>query len=172
MSAETTPLIASGSEVRQRRPGVQGELAELGHNAKEGVSSFFADWVEFIKKGNVVDLAVGIIMGGAFGGVVSSFVDDLVSPVLGLFIGHSLDNAYFILNRKKVCFEPGSDEDICSKWKTLAEAKAAGAITWNYGRFIQIVINFLVVSMVIFFFVKGYQRLKEGTKKKDVESKE
>ncbi|KAJ1559802.1 hypothetical protein HK096_011035, partial [Nowakowskiella sp. JEL0078] len=120
--AETTPLL-DNSGPRQRRTGAQ-EIEVLGQQAHESVTGFFSDWAEFIKKGNVVDLAVGIIMGAAFGGVVSSFVDDLVSPVLGLFLGHSLDNSYFILNRSKVCFPDGPEVDVCATWKTLEQAQA------------------------------------------------
>eukprot|EP01007_Sphenomonas_quadrangularis_P002136 NODE_3403_length_448_cov_114.706767_g2974_i0.p1 GENE.NODE_3403_length_448_cov_114.706767_g2974_i0~~NODE_3403_length_448_cov_114.706767_g2974_i0.p1 ORF type:complete len:104 (+),score=9.95 NODE_3403_length_448_cov_114.706767_g2974_i0:31-342(+) len=96
---------------------------------------------------------------------------DLISPWLGLIVGSSLNNAYIVLNRSKVCYPAGPrGTDVCSQWKTLDDAKAAGAITFNYGHFIQVSINFLLVSCVVFFLVRAYQRVRDAEAKRGEET--
>jgi len=103
---------------------------------------------EFAMKGNVIDLAVGVIIGGAFGKIVSSLVDDLIMPPLGLLLG-KVDFASLFINLS------GQD------YATLAEAKKAGAATLNYGLFINTIVNFLIVAFAIFFVVRAMNRMKK-----------
>ncbi|KAI8809883.1 large-conductance mechanosensitive channel [Cladochytrium replicatum] len=156
-TSEATPLLNEG--LRQRK--IVGAVQDVSGHVAESAKGLFSEWITFIQRGNVVDLAVGIIMGAAFGAIVNSFVDDLISPWIGLLVGNDLDDAFIVLNKKKVCHPEDGDKDICLSWKSRAEAKAAGAITFNYGRFLQLTINFFVISIFIFFLVKSYQRAKD-----------
>ena len=102
---------------------------------------------EFAMRGNVVDLAVGIILGVAFTTIVNSLVNDLIMPPLGLLIG-GIDFSNFFLTLKGGSFP------------TLEAAKAAGAVTINYGLFINAVIRFVIVAFAIFILVKQINRLR------------
>lgn len=102
---------------------------------------------EFTVKGNAVDLAVGVVIGGAFGRIVTSLVDDLLLPPIGLLLGGADFSDLF------VNLGPG-------EYASLAEAKAAGAPTLNYGNFLQTVIDFLLVALVLFLMIRGINRLR------------
>ncbi len=102
---------------------------------------------EFIARGNVVDLAVGVVIGVAFGAVVTSLVNDIIMPPIGLLLkGVNFKDLFLSLNG--------------TPYPNLAAAQAAGAPTINYGNFINTIINFLIVALVIFLLVKGINRLK------------
>ncbi len=105
------------------------------------------EFKEFIARGNVVDLAVAVIIGAAFGKIVTSLVNDLVMPPIGLALG-GIDFSNLFVNLSN------------TPYKTLAEAKAAGAATLNYGVFINTVLDFLIVAFVIFLAVKTINRIK------------
>jgi large conductance mechanosensitive channel len=111
------------------------------------VSGFIQEFKEFALRGNVVDLAVGIIIGVAFGAVVNSLVEDVIMPPLGLIIGN-VDFSDLFINL--------SGQDYAS----LAAAREAGAPVIAYGAFINVVINFLVVALAVFLLVKGMNRLR------------
>ena len=102
---------------------------------------------EFAMRGNVIDLAVGIIIGAAFTTIVNSLVNDLIMPPLGLLIG-GVDFTNFFVTLKG------------GSYPTIEAAKAAGAVTMNYGLFINAVIRFLIVAFAIFILVKQVNRLK------------
>jgi large conductance mechanosensitive channel len=106
---------------------------------------------EFALRGNVVDMAVGIIIGAAFGTIVKSLVDDVIMPPIGLLLG-GVDFANFFLLLK--AGSPGAP------YASLAEAQAAGAVTVNYGVFVNALISFLVVALVIFFLIRMMNRLR------------
>ncbi len=102
------------------------------------------DFKAFIMRGNVVDMAVGIIIGAAFGPIVGSLVKDVIMPPIGLALGKvDFSNLFVILTQGKV---PGP-------YPSLAAAQAAGAVSINYGVFINTVINFLIIAAVVFFLV-------------------
>ena len=105
---------------------------------------------EFAMKGNVLDMAIGIIIGAAFGKIVSSFVADLLMPPLGMLMGN-VDFTNWFLNMT------GGD------FATLKQAKDAGAVTLNYGLFLNAVIDFVIVAFAIFLLVKQVNRLKKET---------
>jgi large conductance mechanosensitive channel len=107
------------------------------------------EFKNFIARGNVVDMAVGIIMGAAFTTIVKSMVDDLIMPVVGIFT-NGIDFSDLFVNLSGKHYE------------SMAAAKAAGAATLNYGLFINAVINFLIVSLVVFVLVKNVNRLKKS----------
>jgi large conductance mechanosensitive channel len=102
------------------------------------------DFKAFIMRGNVVDIAVGIIIGAAFGTIVNSFVKDIIMPPIGMALGNvDFANLYVTL----------AQGTILGPYPSLADAQAAGAITINYGVFINTVISFLIIALVVFFFV-------------------
>ncbi len=108
--------------------------------------SFMSEFKEFAVKGNVMDLAVGVIIGGAFGKIVDSVVGDLIMPIIGRIFGGLDFNNYFI---------PLSGQTAT----TLIEAKKAGAVL-AYGSFITIALNFVILAFIIFLMVKQMNRLK------------
>ncbi|HEY7611785.1 MAG TPA: large-conductance mechanosensitive channel protein MscL [Gemmatimonadales bacterium] len=111
----------------------------------------------FAMRGNVLDLAVGIIIGGAFGTIVKSLVDDVIMPPIGLALGNVDFSDLFVL------LKAGSKA--APPYATLAEAQAAGAVTVNYGLFVNAVITFLIVAFAVFLLVRAANRLqpKEAT---------
>jgi len=114
------------------------------------MSSFAQEFKEFAVKGNVIDLAVGVIIGGAFGKIVDSLVGDLIMPIVGrIFGGLDFSNYFFAL--KEV--PPGVA-------MTLVEVKKAGVPVFAYGSFITIAINFMILAFIIFMMVKQVNRLK------------
>ncbi len=106
---------------------------------------------EFAMKGNVVDMAVGIIIGAAFGGIVNSFVSDVIMPPIGLLLGNiDFSNLFLVLKEGKVA----------GPYASLAAAKAAGAVSINYGFFINTVVSFLIVAFSVFLLVRSINNLK------------
>ena len=106
----------------------------------------------FAMRGNVLDLAVGIIIGGAFGTIVKSLVDDVIMPPIGLALGNvDFSNLFLLLKEGDKAPPP---------YSTLAEAHAAGAVTVNYGLFVNSIITFLIVAFAVFLIVRAANRLK------------
>ena len=106
------------------------------------------DFKEFAMRGNVVDLAIGVIIGAAFGTIVTSFINDILMPPIGLLLGGVDFKDFFIaLNH--------------GTYKSLAEAKAAAAPVLAYGQFLNTVINFLIVAFAVFILVKQVNRMKK-----------
>ena len=107
-------------------------------------SGMLTDFKAFIMKGNVIDMAVGIIIGAAFGAIVTSIVKDVIMPPIGLGLGNiDFSNLAIVLKE-------GSTP---SPYPSLAAAQAAGAVTINYGLFINTIINFLIIAAVVFFLI-------------------
>jgi large conductance mechanosensitive channel len=113
--------------------------------------SILKEFKEFAIKGNAVDLAVGIIIGGAFGKIVSSLVNDVIMPPVGKILG-GVDFSGLFINL-------GSKE-----YATLAAAKADNAATWNYGAFLQTMIDFTIIAFAVFMLVKLINTLKRQDK--------
>ncbi|MGI9089009.1 MAG: large conductance mechanosensitive channel protein MscL [Chthoniobacterales bacterium] len=110
------------------------------------------EFKEFAVKGNAVDLAVGVIIGAAFGAIVNSLVKDILMPPIGLITGGlDFSNKFVILKSA-----PGG-----GVFATPAEAVKAGAITWNYGNFITLLINFIIVALCIFLLVRALNKMKQ-----------
>jgi large conductance mechanosensitive channel len=116
----------------------------------------FNEFREFAVKGNVVDLAVGVIIGAAFGAIVSSLVADIVMPPLGLLLGGVDFKDFFVVLKAP----PAGAAPFLGSYPTLAAAKAAGAVTLNYGLFFNAVLNFLVVAWAIFLLVRAMNRMR------------
>ena len=114
------------------------------------------EFKEFAVKGNAIDLAVGVIIGAAFGGIVTSLVKDILMPPVGLLLGGlDFSNKFLVLKGA-----PGG-----GVFNTPAEAAKAGAVTWNYGNFITLIINFVIVAFCIFLVVKAMNRMKKPSPK-------
>lgn len=109
----------------------------------------FSEFKTFIMRGNVVDLAVGVIIGASFTGIVSSLVKDVLMPPIGLLLG-GIDFSNFFLTLK-------GNQSLA----TLKAAQEAGAVTLNYGLFVNTLINFLIVALVIFMLVRQINKLKK-----------
>ena len=110
------------------------------------------EFKEFAIKGNAVDLAVGVIIGAAFGSIITSLVKDILMPPIGLLTGGlDFSNKFLILK----------DAPNGGVFATPADAVKAGAITWNYGNFITLAINFLIVAFCIFLVVKAVNKMKK-----------
>ncbi|HMB52043.1 MAG TPA: large-conductance mechanosensitive channel protein MscL [Thermoanaerobaculia bacterium] len=111
------------------------------------------EFKEFAVRGNLVDMAIGIILGGAFGTIAKSLVDDVIMPPIGLMLGGVDFVDLFLL------IQPG---DPVGPYASLAAAQEAGAVTINYGQFFNNVVSFLIVAVATFFLVKGMNRLRRG----------
>lgn len=109
----------------------------------------FKEFKEFAMRGNVVDMAVGIIIGAAFGTIIKSLVNDIIMPPIGLLLGKvDFSNLFIVLKGSGVSYS------------TLADAQAAGAVTLNYGTFINTIISFIIVAFAVFLVIKNINRLK------------
>lgn len=111
----------------------------------------FREFKEFAMKGNVIDMAVGIIIGAAFGSIVNSLVNDVIMPPVGLLLGKVDFSNLFIVLKEGAAAPP---------YTTVAEAKKAGAVTLNFGLFINTIISFLIVSFSVFLLIKNVNRFK------------
>ena len=110
---------------------------------------FVSEFKVFISKGNVLDLAIGVIIGASFGKIVTSLTDDIIMPVVGLALGKiDFANLFIAMNGQH--------------YATLTEAKKAGVGTINYGLFINSLINFLIIAFIIFMIVKAANRMKKA----------
>ncbi len=119
----------------------------------------FKEFKEFALRGSVLDLAVGVIIGGAFGKIVTSLVNDILMPPLGLLVGKlDFSNLFINLSGKK--------------FESLAQAKAAGAVTINYGFFLNNVIDFVIVAFCVFLIVKQVNRINRKIVKEEPKTKD
>lgn len=113
---------------------------------------FVKEFREFAMRGNVVDMAVGIIIGAAFGAIVKSLVSDIIMPPIGLVLGNvDFSNLFLVLKEGAAPAGP---------YASLAEAQKAGAVTINYGLFLNSVVSFLIVAFAVFLLVRGINTLK------------
>ena len=116
------------------------------------MSRMLKEFKEFAVKGNAVDLAVGVIIGAAFGSIINSLVKDMIMPPISLLSGGlDFSNKFVVLRAAK---------DGSAAFNTPADAAKAGAITWNYGNFTTLLINFLIVAFAIFIIVKAVNKMK------------
>ena len=119
------------------------------------MKKFIGEFKEFISRGNVMDMAIGVIIGGAFGKIISSLVDDVIMPAIGMLLGNiDFSNIFIALDG--------------ANYKTYAEAKEAGAAI-GIGVFINNVVNFLIIAFVIFLVIKQINAMKDKFMKKEEE---
>jgi large conductance mechanosensitive channel len=111
----------------------------------------FKEFREFAMKGNVVDMAVGIVIGAAFGAIVKSFVSDLLMPPIGLLIGNvDFSNLFLVLK----------EGAMTGPYASLADAQKAGAVTLNYGLFVNSIISFILIAFAVYLLVRGINRMR------------
>lgn len=109
------------------------------------------EFKKFAMRGNVVDMAVGIIIGAAFGSIINSLVSDVIMPPIGLLLGNvDFSNLFLTLQ----------EGEIVGPYGSLADAQAAGAVTINYGIFINTIISFLIIAFAVFLLIRGINRLQ------------
>jgi len=114
------------------------------------------EFKKFIFKGNILDLAVGVIMGSSFGAIVASLVNDIIMPPIGLLLGGiNFDNLLWVIKAG----------DPLPPYATSADAAAAKAVSINYGHFINLVITFLIIALVVFLLLKSVHKMLDATKK-------
>lgn len=106
---------------------------------------------EFAVKGNAIDLAVGVVIGAAFGKIVSSLVDDIIMPPIGMILGKIDFSNLFLMLHEGTPSGP---------YASLADAKKAGAVTLNYGSFINVMVSFVIIAFAVFLLVKAINRLR------------
>lgn len=122
-------------------------LRYVSGKGKQAVKSFFKEFRQFVSKGNVIDLAVGVMIGSAFGKITTSLVNDVFTPLLGLVLGKlNISGAFFALDGQT--------------YTSVEAANAAGVSTLNYGAFLQSVLDFLVISFCVFLFMRLMNRLR------------
>jgi large conductance mechanosensitive channel len=121
------------------------------------MKKIWKEFQEFAVKGNAVDLAVGVIIGAAFGSIINSLVKDVIMPPVSLLTGGlDFSNKFAVLRAAK---------DGSVAFNTPADAAKAGAITWNYGNFLTLVINFLIVAAAVFLLVRAINKLRRPAEK-------
>jgi len=111
----------------------------------------FKDFKEFIMRGNVIDMAVGIVIGAAFGVIIKSLVEDVIMPPIGLLLGN-VDFTNLFLTLK--------EGPVAGPYASLVDAKKAGAVTINYGMFINTIISFLIIAFTIFLVIRNINKLR------------
>ncbi len=124
---------------------------------------FIKEFKEFIAKGNVLDMAIGIIIGVAFGAVVNSAVNDIIMPPIGLLLGKINFADMFVILK---------EGHLPSPYNTVSAANDAGAVTLNYGLFINTLISFIIIALVVFLIIKAANRFRKKEESKSEETKE
>lgn len=120
----------------------------------------FKEFKEFALRGSVLDMAVGIIIGAAFGAIISSLVSDVLMPPIGLLLGHvDFSNLYVVL----------AAGNVAGPYASLAAAQQAGAVTLNYGQFINRIISFLIIAFSLFIVIRAMNRMKRKAEAVPVE---
>ena len=125
------------------------------------MAKFIEEFKEFAFKGNVIDMAVGVIIGGAFGKIVSSIVGDLIMPLVAAMWGVNVSDL-------KIELKPGVPEVTNEAGEVVKEA--VEAVTWNYGAFCQNVLDFFIIAICLFLMIKGIAKLSALRKKKEAEA--
>ncbi|KAF9388049.1 hypothetical protein CPB97_001696 [Podila verticillata] len=146
--SQSTNAVKGGlSHMENGLNNVGGKLTKVP-GISQGVS-IFADYRKFLDRGNVIDLAVAVVIGAAFTSIVDSLVKDIISPIVSLASGKALEENFVVLRKDNSFSNPD--------YSTRAAVKASNALSWNYGNFIQTVINFFIISACVFVIVKLYQ---------------
>lgn len=145
-------------------PPTPPTVALLTDPLPSGPMGLWADFQKFAAKGNVLDMAVGIVIGTVFGALVKSFVDDMLMPPVGLLFGDVDVAELFVVLKEGVPSGP---------YPSLEAASAAGAVTWRYGLFVNSVVTFLIVAFVMFLFVRWVvKRMEEDPATPEVSDRE
>ncbi|KAJ3265328.1 hypothetical protein HDU77_005571 [Chytriomyces hyalinus] len=157
-SVAAQPAAAPANKLKKMASNVTSNISKGALKTVGASMSVGEAFIAFINRGSVIDLAIGVVMGGAFTAIVTSFVTDLVTPVIGLATQKNLGNLFLVIkcppnNGTSKCVT-GSDHP----YGTFAQANGEGAATWNYGNFIQTCINFILISIAMFLLVQLYSK--------------
>ncbi|CAG8489200.1 3405_t:CDS:2 [Paraglomus brasilianum] len=147
-TSNSYPLTPTSHNTHPRSRGLPHIKLSVNKNIQNGVKEvkgILANYQEFVNRGNVVDLAVGVVIGAAFSSIVNSMVNDLLAPVIGLAAGSQLTEEFVVIRAA-----PDGQKD----FTTRDLAKAAGSVTLDYGNFLQQVINFFLISLFVYIFVR------------------
>ncbi|KAJ3239747.1 hypothetical protein HDU81_005463 [Chytriomyces hyalinus] len=161
-SVQTPPPESRSNSVSSSHNALYDMAAHLGDTIEDGVTNTFKatmsageSFAAFISRGSVVDLAIGIVVGGAFTTIVDSFVNDLISPVIGMATQKNLNNLFLVIS----CSDNSTHGCLTGyghNYTTVLQATTDGAATWNYGNFVTHVFNFLLTSFIMFLLVQLY----------------
>ncbi|KAF9129731.1 hypothetical protein BGW39_003875 [Mortierella sp. 14UC] len=154
--------VRGGISNVEKGVGQVGDRLAKAPVVSQGVS-FFADYRKFMDRGNVIDLAVAVVVGAAFTAIVTSLVTDIITPLIAMASGKNLEENFVVLRRGPLV---AGDAPI----PTRLFAKEHMTVTWNWGNFVQTVINFFIISGCVFLFVKLYE-VSRNTKKEVTEKK-
>ncbi|KAJ3089338.1 hypothetical protein HK100_007779 [Physocladia obscura] len=164
LSEKNVRADSSASTIPERGNGVKNFAKNVTGGVTKGVTkgltatmSVGQAFAAFINRGSVVDLAIGVVMGSAFTAIVNSFVNDLITPIIGLIGQKNLDNLFLVMHCNATS-TLGCRTGNNHPYATVAAATADGAATWNYGNFIQAVINFILISGCMFGLVQLYSK--------------
>ncbi|KAF9089434.1 hypothetical protein BGX23_006702 [Mortierella sp. AD031] len=146
--SQGTQAVRGGISQVEKGVNFAGNTLQKVPGVNYGVS-FFADYRKFMDRGNVIDLAVAVVIGAAFTAIVTSLVTDIITPIIALASGKNLEENFIVLRHSKNSTEVN--------YATRAQAQLDHSITWNWGNFIQTVINFFIISACVFLIVKLYQ---------------
>lgn len=137
--------------------------ADYGHrlldktkHASKGAFRLWGEFKDFLFKGSIVEVAIGVMIAAAFGAVVNSFIDNMISPFLGLIAAKNLEHAYLPIKCPEGLDVTCTDVfSVTKTYPTVAAAQAAGIVTWNYGSFIEDFLNFIIKGLILFMSVKA-----------------
>ena len=138
---------------------INEEIKEKSEKMKKGLRTTIGEYKEFAMKGNIIDMAIGVVIGGAFTNIVNSVVNTTLTPLIGL-LTNKVDLSSLFISLSGVHYD------------TLAQAQEAGALTWNYGALLNAILNFLIVSFTLFFIVKYMKNASSKMSKESEEKKE
>ncbi|KAJ3191144.1 hypothetical protein HK101_008056 [Irineochytrium annulatum] len=150
-------------EKRRRGSRVRRRLYGATRRAGKSTRRFFGDFKAFLSQGRAVELAIGLVLGAAFTSVVASLVNDIFAPLIGAAIGTQLEDAFIYLKPPDadLCLK---NEGNCSSIATPSVARALGAVTWNFGSFLQNVINFILIAFFIFLLIRALLMVNRTSK--------
>ncbi|KAK3848125.1 MAG: large-conductance mechanosensitive channel [Linnemannia gamsii] len=154
--------VRGGISNVEKGVGQVGDKLAKAPGVSQGVS-FFADYRKFMDRGNVIDLAVAVVVGAAFTAIVTSLVTDIITPLIAMASGKNLEENFVILRRNPLLPDG-------TAIPTRLYAKEHMTVTWNWGNFVQTVINFFIISGCVFLVVKLYE-VSRNTKKEVTEKK-
>ena len=158
--------FASENLTFQKMSLVDHRLIDNAKKVTNKVTSVWTDFKSFVNRGSIIDVAVGLVLANAFGSVVNSFVDNILSPFIGLIASKNLNNAYIPIKCPDNSTVSCSDILLVTRtYPTIEAAQAVGIVTWNYGKFIQEFINFIIKGIVLFISIKAFTAASSRRKK-------
>jgi large conductance mechanosensitive channel len=129
---------------------------------RKEIARMLKEFKEFVMRGNVVDMAVGIVIGAAFGVIITSLVKDIIMPPIGLLIGDDFSNLFAVIK----------EGDPAGPYATLALAKEAGAVTINWGVFVLAIISFIIIAIAVFLLIRSINKMRRNAEEAPLDTKD